>query len=151
MVIDKRIDSDNWHEIKDILPQITEIKSLNLSYMELTEFPKMSHITINSNLWCLDNKIKSFKGCPTVNGDLWCFDSPISSFKGCPDIGGKLYCDILVYDVVQHYSRAYKISLLDAQIELYHNYHEGVLAHIDKFPDLVAYIRLKELSKLLCT
>ena len=49
MRIDKHINKDNWDEIKDILSDITEIESLSLYNMGLTEFPEMSHITIKGN------------------------------------------------------------------------------------------------------
>ena len=209
MRIDKHIDKDNWCEIKDILPHITEIKSLNLSYMGLTEFPKMSHITIKYDFECYNNKITSFKDCPIVNGTFWCngnqitsfkncpqingnfycgynqitsfkdcpninggfrcnnnqittfkycphininficWNNPITSFKDCPEIGGHLYSDFEIFNKVQKYSKEMKISLLEAQVELYNAQDVAILEHIDKFPDLVAYIRLKELNKLI--
>ena len=68
MIIYDNINKDNWHEIKDILPVITEIRYLNLSWMELTEFPKMLHITINGYFGCSNNKITSFKNCPKIKG-----------------------------------------------------------------------------------
>ena len=162
MIIDKCINKNNWCEIKDILPHITEIKSLDLSSMGLTEFPKMSHITINGNFYCTFNKIASFKNCPNINGDFWCYynqltsfkDCPningdfwcrhnkITSFKDCPEIGGNLYSGFEIFNKVQQYSKEKKISLLEAQVYLYNNQDEEILAHIDKFPDLVAYIRM---------
>ena len=229
MRIDKDINKDNWGEIKDILPDITEIKSLNLSWLGLTEFPKMSHITINSYFGCSNNKITSFKGCPQIGGDFYCSNNKITSFNGCPQIKGDFYCsynkiksfkdcpeiggdfkcnnnkitsfkgcpiingifncnnnqlssfkdcpqikgdfycwnnlitsfkdcpeiggyfnsDFDIFDVVQEYSKEKKISLIKAQVELYNKQDAELLEHIDKFPDLVAYIRLKELNKLL--
>ena len=149
MVIDKGIYKYNWYKIKDILPQITEIASLDLSHMVLTEFPKMSHITINRDFNCMYNKITSFNGCPHINGNFICFVNPIKSFKDCPMIKGDLYSGILAFDTVHWYSKEKKISLLEAQVELYNKQDKEILEHIDKFPDLVAYIRLKELNKLL--
>ena len=171
MIIDNHINKDNWGEIKDILLDITEIKSLSLYNMGLTEFPKMSHITINGNFYCCSNKITSFKDCPPIingnfncslnkiisfkdcpsiiNGNFWCYDNPITSFKDCPEIGGYLYSEIVIFFKVHKYSKEKKISLLEAQVELYNQQDDEILKHIDKFPDLVAYIRMKELSKLL--
>ena len=126
MIIDKRIDKDNCDEIKDILPQITVIASLELWNVELTEFPKMSHITINGNFYCCSNKITSFKDCPQIingdfycynnqitsfkdcpdiNGGFWCYNNKITSFKDCPYIGGRLYSDFTIFDKVQQYSK----------------------------------------------
>ena len=170
MIINKHIDKYNWCEIKDILPQITVIKSLDLSNMGLTEFPKMSHITINKLFDCSYNQIRLFKDCPIVNGDFYCYnnqlisfkdcpqikgnftcyDNKISSFKECPEISGYLYSDFEIFDRIHDYSKAKKVSLLKAQVELYNKQDDELLEHIDKFPDLVAYIRLKELNKLLC-
>ena len=130
MIIDKHINKDNWDEIKDILPQITEIHTLDLYNMVLTEFPKMSHITIKGDFLCMNNKI--------------------TSFKDCPYIGGNLYSDFDIFDKIQKYSKEKKISLLESQVELYNQQDEELLEHIDKFPDLVACIRMKELNKLLC-
>ena len=209
MHIDKHIDKNNWGEIKDILPQITEIKSLDLNSMGLTEFPKMSHITIkgwfncynnqissfkdcpvivggfncsfnklksfkecpviSGNFWCSNNQITSFKNCPIINGDFscsrnqltsfkdcppinrdfYCYENPLTSFKDCPDIGGKLYSDFDIFNKIHEYSKEKKISLLETQVELYNQQDVEILEHIDKFPDLVAYIRMKELNKLL--
>ena len=189
MIIDKHIDKDNWYEIKDILPQITEIKSLNLSDMGLTEFPKMSHITIKGNFVCWNNQIKSFNGCPqingifscsnnritsfkdipVINGSFYCAANQITSFNGCPNINGNFYCtsnqltsfkncpnvggiflsDIQAFNIIYHYSKKKKISLLESQVELYNQQNEEILAYIDKFPDLVAYHRIKELKKIL--
>ena len=163
------INEYNWFKIKDILPDITVIKSLNLSNIRLSEFPKMSHITINGDFWCYNNKLTSFKGCPIVKGDFnctdnyltsfeycpiingsfYCYNNQITSFKDCPDIGGKLYSDFEIFNKIHEYSKEKKISLLDAQVELYNQQNKELLEHIDKFPDLVAYIRLKELNKLL--
>ena len=210
MIINDHIYKGNWFRIKDILPDITEIKSLDLSDMKLTKFPKMSHITIKCDFKCTDNKIVSFKDCPIVNGNFNCYNNKITSFKDCPyiggnfdcaynqitsfkdcpviggnmkcynnqitsfkycpningnfvccnnkinsfkdcpEIGGYLYSDFDVFDNVQKYSNEKKISLLEAQVKLYNKQDTELLKHIDKFPDLVAYIRLKELSKLLC-
>ena len=209
MHIDKRINKDNWDEIKDILPQITDIKSLDLSERGLTEFPKMSHITIiewfncsynqitsfkncpqisgvfychdnqitsfkdcpqigsyffchnnkissfkdcpiiKGSFHCSNNQITSFKSCPKISGDFWCHGNNITSFKDFPDIGGGLFSNFRLFDTVHKYSKENKISLLEAQVELYNQQDKQLLAHIDKFPDLVAYIRLKECSKLL--
>ena len=169
MIVDKHINKDNWDEIKDILPQITEIKSLDLSYMGLTEFPKMSHITINGDFNCSNNKLTSFKDCPQINRNFYCYSNQLKSFNGCPLVNGDFNCcnnqlksikdfpnitgivwsDFDIFNVVQKYSKEKKISLLDAQVELYNQKHADILEHIDKFPDLVAYIRIKELSKLL--
>ena len=149
MIIDKHIDKDNWNEIKDILPDIIEIKSLDLSWMQFTELPKMSHITVTGFFNCSHNKITSFKDCPIVNGNLYCFSNQITSFKDCPEIGGYLYSDFKIFDKVQKYSKEMKISLLEAQLKLYNQQNKKLLTHLDKFPDLVAYIRLKELNKLL--
>ena len=189
MRIDKHIDKDNWYEIKDILPDITEIKSLYLNNMGLTEFPKMSHITIKGDFYCNNNKIASFKNCPNINGDFWCYYNQLTSFKDCPNVGGDfncvdnkiisfkdcppingdfychgnqitsfkdfpevggyLYSDFDIFDKVHEYGKEKKISLLEAQVELYNNQDEDILNHLDKFPDLVAYIRIKELNKLL--
>ena len=172
MRIDKHIDRDNWHEIKDILPDITEIKTLDLSSMGLTELPKMSHITIKDNFycynnhitsfkhcphiikgefWCVYNQITSFKDCPEIDGDFWCRHNKIASFKDCPEIGGHLYSDIDIFEKIHEYSKEKKISYLESQVELYNQQDEELLAHIDKFPDLVAYIRMRELNKLLCS
>ena len=148
MRIDKHIDKDNWYEIKDILPDITEIKSLYLNNMGLTEFPKMSHITIKSNFYCANNQITSFKDCPIVNGDFWCSHNQIASFKNCPIVNGYFISDFDIFEKIHEYSKQKKISLLESQVELYNLKNKELLAHIDKFPDLVAYIRLKELSKL---
>ena len=170
MIIDKHIDKNNWDEIKDILPQITVIKSLNLSYMGLTEFPEMSHITIiysfdcshnqitsftdcpivNGDFYCQNNKLSSFKDCPKIGGDFWCFHNPITSFKDFPEIEGYLHSNFYVFDKVHVYSKEKKISLLEAQVELYNPKDKEILEHIDKFPDLVAYHRMRELNKLLC-
>ena len=190
MRIDKHIDKDNWYEIKDILPHITEIESLNLSRLGLTEFPKMSHITIKGYFDCLYNQIASFKDCPQINGNFYCCHNQITSFKNCPNIngffdcsynqitsfkncpiinsyfichnnkitsfkdcpefGGNLYSQVNIFNKVQQYSKEKKISLLEAQVELYNQQDKEILAHIDKFPDIKAYIRLKELNKLLC-
>ena len=170
MIVDKHIDKDNWDEIKDILHQITAIKSLNLSHMGLTEFPKMSHITIKDDFFCDSNEITSFYGCPKIGGDFDCEYNKLTSFKDCPEIGGNFWCecnqitsfedcpivsgylysDFDIFDNVQYYSNRYKISLLKAQVELYNNHDGEILEHIDKFPDLIAYIRIKELNKLLC-
>ena len=169
MIIDNHINRDNWGEIKDILPDITEIKSLNLSNMGLTEFPKMSHITIkydfncshnqiasfkncpkiNGNFNCTFNEIKSFKDCPKIGGNFWCFHNLITSFKDFPEIGGYLHSNFYVLYKVHVYSKEKKISLLEAQVELYNLKDKEILEHIDKFPDLVAYIRLKKLQNLL--
>ena len=231
MRIDKHINKTNWEEIEDILSDITEIESLDLSYMGLTEFPKMSHITIiewfncsynqissfkdcpiiggsldcsfnqitsfkdcpkiNGNFWCnnnqlksfkdcpiiggsfncsfnqitsfkdcpvindsfycSDNKITSFKGCPRIKGNFDCYNNKITSFKDCPEIGSELLSDFRIFDNVHKYSKERKISLLESQVELYNKQDDEILAHIDKFPDLVAYHRMKELNKLLCT
>ena len=149
MIIDKRIDKDNWDEIKDILPQITEIKSLSLYNMRLIEFPKMSHITIKCNFYCSFNQITSFKDCPIMNGDFYCYKNPISNFKYLPPVGGYFYSGINILDAIYKYSKNRNISLLEAQVELYKQKDKEILEHIDKFPDLVVYIRLKELDKLL--
>ena len=169
MIIEEHINRDNWHEIKDILPDITEIESLNLSNMGLTEFPKMSHIIIKGDFYCCgnqitsfkdcpivngsfdccSNQIKSFKDCPDINGNFWCMDNQITSFKDCPEIGGYLYSGIVIFNKVQKYSKKNKITLLKAQVELYNKQDKDLLKRIDKFPDLVAYIRMKELNKLL--
>ena len=209
MIIHKDINIYNWHEINDMLPQITKIKSLDLSYMELTEFPKMSHITINDYFWCNNNKITSFKNCPRINGDFYCNNNQIASFEDCPVFNGNFYChnnlitsfkdcpivignfychnnlitsfkdcpivigdvicsnnqitsfmdcpeicgilysDFDIFDKVQKYSKEKKISHLEAQVELYNQKDIDILNQKDKFPDLVAYIRLKELNKLL--
>ena len=150
MYIDKRIYRGNWDEIKDILPDITKIKSLNLRNMGLTEFPKMSHITINGYFNCSYNQLKSFNDSPVVKGNFYCYDNKITSFKDCPDIGGYLFSDVHIFNIIHRYSKNKKFSLLEAQVELYNKQDEKILEHIDKFPDLVAYIRMKELSKLLC-
>ena len=150
MRIDKHICKDNWHEIKDILPHITEIKSLELSDMGLTEIPKMSHIIIRCDFCCTYNQITSFKDCPNINGGFCCNNNQITSFKDCPKIGGYFHSGNLVFDIIHEYSKKKKISLLEAQIQLHNKRDKEILEHIDKFPDLVAYIRLKELSKLLC-
>ena len=169
MHIDKHIDTNNWDEIKDILPQITEIKSLNLINMGLTEFPKMSHITIKDNFYCINNKIASFtdspiingnfvccnnhitsfKDCPIINGGFWCHNNKITSFKDCPEIRSYFHSDFDIFNKIHHYSKEKKISYLEAQVELYNMQDKDILEHIDKFPDLVAYIRIKELNKLL--
>ena len=169
MHIDKDINIYNWGEIKDILPQITEIKSLDLSSVGLTEFPKMSHITIkgdfycdhnqitsfkdcpiiNGNFYCQGNQITSFEDCPIINGDFYCFMNKIASFKDCPEIGGELYSDFNIFGHVQYYSKENNVTLLEAQVELYNNHDDEILEHINKFPDLIAYIRMKELNKLL--
>ena len=169
MHIDKHIDRDNWHEIKDILPQITEIEYLNLSCMGLTELPKMSHITIRYNFWRVGNQLTSFKDCPTINGDFICYNNQIisfkdcpvinghfscannqiTSFKDCPEIGGYLYSDFTIFNKIHVYSKEMKISLLETQVYLYNQQDEELLSHIDKFPDLVAYIRLKKLKTLI--
>ena len=189
MRIDKYIDKNNWDEIKDILPHITEIKSLNLGSMGLTEFPKMSHITIkgnfdisfnqltsfkdcpvvNGDFYCNNNLITSFKDCPEIGGDFNCYDNQITSFKdcpqikgylhctgnqiqsfkNCPNIGGYLYSDIIAFRIIHKYSKEKKISHLEAQVELYNQQNKELLEHIDKFPDLIAYIRMRELNKLL--
>ena len=169
MVIDKHINYTNWGEIKDILPDITEIKSLDLSGMGLTEFHKMSHITIKRNFWCYSNQLKSFNGCPLVNGDFNCCNNQITSFKDCPDIGGNFYCsfnqiksfkdcpivngdfysDIMLFNIIYKYSKKKKISLLKAQVKLYNKCDKELLEHIDKLPDLIAYNRLKSLKYLL--
>ena len=189
MRIDKHIDKDNWYEIKDILHLITEIESLDLSDMGLTEFPKMSHITINDDFVCWNNQITSFKDCPIINGsfncsyneitsfeecpqikysfncsyneitsfkdcphiggDFFCWNNPIISFKDCPQIKCNFWCDSSIFHNVHKYSKEKKISYLEAQVELYNQKDEELLEHIDEFPDLVAYIRMKELSKLL--
>ena len=171
MIIDKHINKDNWYEIKDILPQITVIASLELWNMGLTEFPKMSHITINGNFYCCCNKITSFKDCPPIingnfncslnkiasfkdcppiiNGDFYCYTNPLTSFKDCPIVKGTFWGNISAFNKIYKYSKEKKISLLDAQVELYNKQDDEILAHIDMFPDLVAYIRLKELNKLL--
>ena len=47
------------------------------------------------------------------------------------------------------YSKEKKISLLEAQVELYNQQDEEISEHIDKFPDLVAYIRMKKLKNLI--
>ena len=210
MRINKHINKFNWCEIKDILPDITEIKSLDLSYMGLIEFPEMSHITIKDNFSCSNNKITSFKGCPLVNGIFWCninkitsfkncqigngsfycfnnqitsfkdcphingyFDcsynqlasfkwcpivkgdfnctnNQIISFKDCPEVGGYLYTDFNIFDDIHKYSKENNVTLLEAQVDLYNKRDIELLEHIDKFPDLIAYIRIKELNKLLC-
>ena len=170
MVIDEHIDSNNWCEIKDILPDITEIKSLDLSNMGLTEFPEMLHITIKGNFYCSYNQITSFKECPLINGDFccfnnqltsfkdcpiiggdfWCCDNQITSFKDCPEIGGKLGSECAIFNAVHSCSKFWIISLLEAQVKLYNLQYKALLEHIDKFTDLVAYIRIKELNKLLC-
>ena len=189
MIVNKHITKDNWNEIKDILPQITKIRSLNLSIMGLIEFPKMSHITIMEDFKCWNNKISSFENCPNIGGDFNCSSNKLKSFKDCPVIGcefdcssnqivsfencppinGRFYCHnnliksfkdcpiangdfysgVLEFNKIHKYSREKKISLLEAQVELYNHQDEEILAHIDKFPDLVAYIRLNELNKLL--
>ena len=209
MIIDKHIDKYNWDEIKDILPQITVIASLDLSEMKLTELPKMSHITINGSFncsynqitsykdcpivngsfncsfnqiksfkycpnikgdfWCYSNQIKSFKycpnikgdfscslnqiisfkDCPLINGDFYCHDNQITSFKDCPEIRGYFHSDYNIFEKVLKYSKEKIISLLGAQVELHNQQDEELFAHLDKFPDLVAYIRMKELNKLL--
>ena len=169
MRIDKHINDVNWREIKDILHQITEIKSLSLNFMRLTEFPKMSHITIKYDFNCSHNQIASFKNCPKINGNFNCTFNEIKSFKDCPEIGGYFKCygnkftsfkdcpqingvfiiDFDVFDKVLDCSKEKKISLLEAQVELYNKQDKNILDNIDKFPDLVAYIRLKELNKLL--
>ena len=192
MIIDYDINKDNWCTIKDILPQITEIKSLKLINRGLTELPEMSHITINEVFDCSHNQITSFKGCPVVNGAFWCNANKITSFKNCQIGNGSLYCydnqitsfkdcpqhikgnfhcdrnnftsfkdcpivDVNFYSNIWEFSKVYnhskekKISYLEAQVELYNIQDKDILEHIDKFPDLVAYIRLKELNKLLCT
>ena len=128
MLIDRHINKDNWYEIKDILPDITEIKSLSLWRMGLTEFPKMSHITINGyfdcrynkissfkdcpivndTFWCNDNQITSFKGCPKISDDFHCRDNQIAYFKDCPEIGGILYSDFWIFSKVHCYSKEKK-------------------------------------------
>ena len=90
MIIDKDINKDNWVEIKDILSDITVIKSLDLSDMGLTEFPKMSHIIITNWADYSFNQITSFKDCPIINDDFVCTDNRITSFKDCPIVKGKL-------------------------------------------------------------
>ena len=149
MVINDDIDIDNWDEIKDILPQITVIKSLYLINMGLTQFPKMSHITIKDNFYCINNKIASFTDSPIINGNFVCCNNHITSFKDCPIIRGNLFSDFDIFDKIQRYSKRNKISLLKAQVELYNNHDDEILEHINKFPDLIAYIRMKELNKLL--
>ena len=157
MIIFKHINKDNWSEIKDILPDITEIESLDLSYMELTEFPKMSHITINGSFYCNNNKLTSFTNCPIINDDFVCYNNQITSFKDCPAVGGYLFSGVGIFNIVQEYSKRNKVSLLKAQVELYNQQNKELynqqnkelLKHIDRFPDLVAYIRLKKLNKLL--
>ena len=169
MRINKHINKFNWCEIKDILPDITEIKSLDLSYMGLIEFPKMSHIIIKDNFDCHDNQLTSFKDCPIIKGDFNCSYNQITSFENCPPINGRFYCHnnliktfkyypivegvvysgIPLFDKIYNYSRYNNISLLEAQVELYNKRDIELLEHIDKFPDLIAYIRLKELNKLL--
>ena len=149
MIIEKGINKANWNEIKDILPKITWIKSLDLSDMGLTEFPKMSHITINGNFFCCDNQLTSFKNCPQINGNFYCWGNKIITFKDCHIVNGSFISDFEIFDEVQKYSRNNQISLLEAQVELYNQQNKELLEHIDKFPDLVAYIRLKELNKLL--
>ena len=131
MRIDKHIYQYNWHEIKDILSQITEIKSLNLINMGLTEFPEMHHITIkgfgcthnkiasfkncpkvNGDFNCAYNQITSFKDCPEIGGDLECYGNQITSFKDCPQINGILYSDFKIFDNVQQYSKEKKRKFL---------------------------------------
>ena len=132
MLIDKRIDKNNWCEIKDILPQITEIQSLDLINMSLTEFPKMSHIIINDYFYCWGNQITRFKNCPKINGNfycnnnqitsfkdcpivkesIYCFYNKITSFKDCPQINGILYSDFKIFDNVQQYSKEKKRKFL---------------------------------------
>ena len=145
MHIDKHIDKDNWDEIKDILPQITEIKSLDLGWVELTEFPKMSHITNTKYFQFNYEQLTSLIDYPIVDGNYTCFfKPPVTSFNI------SIYGDILAFNKIHKYSNEKKISLLEAQVELYNQQDEEILAIIDKLPDLVAYIRLKELNKLLC-
>ena len=109
----------NWREIKDILPDITEIKSLDLSDMGLTEFPKMSHITIADWVDCSNNQLKTFKGCPQINGNFYCNNNLITSFKDCPIVRGSLYSDFEIFNKVHEYSKENIITLLEAQVDLY--------------------------------
>ena len=139
MRIDKHIDKYNWGEIKDILPDITEIKSLDLSDMDFTEFPKMSHITITKYFQFNYEKLTSLTDYPIVE----CIYNQLTPFNA------SLFSDILAINKIHKYSKENNITLLSAQVELYNQQDEEILAIIDKLPDLVAYIRLKELNKLL--
>ena len=92
MYIDKHINNSNWGEIKDILPQITMIKSLYLCEMNLIELPKMEHIDILKTFDCSYNQISSLKNSPTVHGDFYCHNNQITSFEHCTFVGRCLYC-----------------------------------------------------------
>ena len=105
---------------------------------------------IGGNFICSVNRISSFEYCPVmINGDFLFWGNPIKTFKDYPVVEGDFMSDILILDKIYKCSKENNITLLEAQVDLYNRQVEELLAHIDKFPDLIAYIRMKELNKLL--
>ena len=50
---------------------------------------------------------------------------------------------------LKRYMFQYELSVLEAEVKLYNENYPHIINNLEKFPDLVAYIRLKELNKLL--
>ena len=51
--------------------------------------------------------------------------------------------------IIKRYMYRYEISEIEAEVKLYNENYPYIINNLDEFPDLVAYIRLKELNKLL--
>ena len=78
------------------LPKNFVVKGdLDLSYMDLTELPDLSTVTVLGDFMCDHNQLTTLSGAPqSVGGDFSCDYNQLTTLSGAPQsVGGIFYCD----------------------------------------------------------